>query len=422
MGTINGSRSRIVVLGAGFGGLNCALGLERHLGAEEVEVVLVDTHPYHLLTPALYLAGTGETANRAVCIPLSEILKTTGIRFQRGTVESIDRDRHEVLLDSGPLSYDTLVVALGNNTDYFGIPGLREHAIPFKSIYDAGHLRHRLKEELDERRNAPIKIVVGGGGFTGAELVGELAPALKLWGDGRQTATQNTIIEAGARLLPTLGAKVSERVSDRLRRHDVSIRVDSMIKSVSNVSVELSSGERLAYDILLWTGGVSGRDRDWLPGAARDHKGNYFVDRWLSLPDDGCFVLGDMAAFTDPRTGKPVPATAQTALEQARYLSANLARLHFEWTPHPYRPRHNGFLIPVIRRYAIIDLTAPARAIISGRIAFWVFEALMLRYLLGILPARKAWGHWRAWLRGLNEAQTKIDSAIDEERPEEEAA
>ncbi len=404
------------MLGAGFGGLNCALGLVRRLGPGQVEVVLVDRHPYHLLTPALYLAGAAETANRTVCIPLSEILRATGVQFHRGTVESIDRDKHEVVLRDGTLSYDTVVIALGNHTDYFGIPGLRERAIPFKEIYDAGRLRHALHRALKKRGTEPVRIIVGGGGFTGSELVGEMAPALKLSAFNENAVAQITVIEAGPRLLPSLRAAVSKRVMARLDSHGIAIRVNSMIKSVGDDSVELSTGERLAFDILLWTGGVSGRGNEMIPGAARDRKGNYLVDRWLSLPDDGCFVLGDMAAFTDPATGEPVPATAQTAIDQARYLAANLARLCREQEPHPYRPRHAGYLIPVIRRYAVIDLNPPIPAILAGRTAFYAFEFLMLRYLLTILPARKAWSHWRGWLRALAEAEAILSREPDSSR------
>jgi NADH dehydrogenase len=394
-----------VILGAGFGGVACALRLERLL-ENAVEIILVDRHPYHLLTPNLYLAGAAEIDNRDACVPIADILDGTGIDFLRGLVRTVYPTKHVVQLEDRELRFDYLVVALGNRTDYFGIPGLKEHSIPFKDIYDAGRLRKRLREVLQARGEGPVHIVIGGGGFTGSELVGELVPAIRLLSEEDDAVDIDIkVIEAAPRLLPGLSPDVSAQVASRLKKFGITILTETIIKSVDEAELELSGDRRIPYDLLVWTGGVSGHELDVLPGAERNRKGNYVVDEFLSTAFAGIFVVGDLAAFTDPATDRPAPGTTYIAVQEGHAAAKTIARLVHGGRPRPYHPRDPGYILPAISHYAFADLNTPVKTRIAGSPVFTLFELVVLRYLLSILPARRAFSHWRRWVGSIRAAK-----------------
>jgi NADH dehydrogenase len=397
-------KQTIVILGAGFGGIACALNLNKKLKKLAVEIIIVDQNPYHLLSPNLYLAGAAESPNRDACVNILDILAGTKIKFVRDRVSYIDAPERIIHLEKGALNFDFAVIALGNRTDYFEIPGLKERALPFKDIFDAGKLRFRLHKLLEQERRS-LKLVVGGGGYTGTELAGELLPAVNLLDESsRVKDVEITVIEASGRLLPGLPSNVSDKVASRLEDHGVQVMTETAIKSVGDAELELSGDKRVEYDLLVWTGGVSGRGIDILPDADRDRRGNYLVDNYLAAGDDNVFIIGDLAVFADPRTGTPLPRTATIAVQEGKAVADNIAQIIRGHEPLPYLPRNMGSIIPVVRRYAVADWEIPGGYVVSGKLVFFLHQVIMLRYLLHILPATHAFRRWIRWIWALRKA------------------
>jgi NADH dehydrogenase len=406
-------KQTIIILGAGFGGLACALNLDRKLRRKAAEVILIDQNPYHVLSPNLYLAGAAESSNRDACVNISTILARTNINFIRDRVSFVDARSRVIHMEQQDLRFDFAVIALGNRTDYFEIPGLKEQALPFKDITDAGKLRFRLHKLLEQKERRPLKLVVGGGGYTGSELAGELLPAVNLLdGSSREEGVEITVIEASPRLLPGLSPKVSDKVASRLVNHGVRVMTETAIRSVDDAELELSGDKRIEYDLLIWTGGVSGRGFDILPGVERDRRGNYLVDQNLGIGHDNVFIVGDLAVFTDPRTGVALPRTATIAIQEGKAVADNIAQIIRGRKPLPYLPRNMGSIIPVVRRYAIADWQIPGGYVVSGRLVFFLHQLIMLRYLLQILPVWHAFGRWINWVRALRRAMLTEHSYI----------
>jgi len=166
---------KIVILGGGFGGVRAALELERHLGKDkDYQILLVDQNTFHLYTPSLYEVATGELSSRCVLLPFHRIFRGKRIHFINARINHVDPVRKIVQTSSGEeISYWKLVFALGADTEDFGIPGVVEYAIGLKSITDAERIREGLAH-CSVTRDKPIQVVIGGGGFTGVELAGEL--------------------------------------------------------------------------------------------------------------------------------------------------------------------------------------------------------------------------------------------------------
>lgn len=390
---------RIVVLGAGFGGLRCALELDKRLAGTDHEIFLVDRHPYHLITPALYQVAAIEAICRSVTIPIREILAPTRIDFIRDNVISIDTNRRLVRMAGRDLSYDYLVLALGSQTDFYGIPGLEEHALPLKTVYDAGRVRLKLRRLLENNVREPKRIIVGGGGFTGCELVGEIVLAVDSLMRKHGVPRANVdvaVVEGADQLLPGLPLKVAERVKKRLERLGVNLYLGRRIVKVNSQQIELSSGEMLGYDILVWTGGVCASD------VAIDHEVKkakrrcIVVDEYLRCGTHE-FVIGDLAYCIEPSTKEPLPGTIPIAAQEGKLAAINIVRLLKGLPLKRYRPRHSGYIIPLTGKYAIAMFELPGKPVISGRPAYLMFQFVLLRYFLQVLTPVRALRCWRNW-------------------------
>lgn len=398
------NKARIVIVGAGFGGLRCALELNKRMSGSDNEIILVDKHPYHLITPALYQVAAAETSCRSVSIPFKKILETTGIIFIKDKIESIDSEQRVAKLSNRDLHYDVLVMALGSQTDYYGIPGLKEHSISLKSIYDGGKIRLGLQQLFKNDRSAPKRIIVGGGGFTGCELVGELVLAVETLGDKYGIPRENievAVVEGADQLLPGLPLKVAIRVNNRLERLGVKIYTGCRIEKVDQEKLSLSTGENLEYDMIIWTGGVRAGDVNINKYIKKNRRNCITVDQNLQCgPRE--FVIGDLAFCEEPKSGKPLPGTIPIAVQEGKAAAINAERIISGRPLKAFRPKHSGYLIPLTGKYAIAMFELPGKPVISGRISFLMFQLVLFRYFLTILPFRKAIGYWRNWNSDVN--------------------
>ncbi|MFP8954090.1 NAD(P)/FAD-dependent oxidoreductase [Natrialbaceae archaeon A-arb3/5] len=297
----------VVVLGAGYAGLTLTRLLERELPAD-VDITLVDRTPDHLVQHELHRVIRRPELASAITISLPAVLDRAAVRV--ATVEAIDRDERLVSLSDRTLSYDVAAVCLGAQTAYYGLEGVREHAIPLKRLSHAFRIRSRA---LDVLATSDARIVVGGAGLSGVQVAGELA---ELAAEEGAEATV-TVVEQRESVAPQFPANFQRAVERALSDAGVEVRTNATVRDADENHVVLESGDRLPFDQFVWTGGIRGPDA---VGEARPT-----VQSDLRL-DDRTVALGDSARVVDG-DGEPVPASAQAAVREARTAATNISRL-----------------------------------------------------------------------------------------------
>jgi NADH:ubiquinone reductase (H+-translocating) len=322
----------VVVLGAGYGGLTAAQEIHRRTRGR-LPIVLVDRNPVHVLRTELYEIGKLVAAGANVAawtVPLVSVLEATSVSFRQGSVQSVDLDRRQVLLDTGPLGYGALVLSLGNVAAYYGVPGAAEHTHQIYRLSGAQRLAAALLQVEEASANLPgerrPRVVVVGGGSTGTELAAEIAATdWKKLAGARARAPDVLLLTGALPFLAGLPPPVVARAEEVLRRVGVSMVRGVNVSRVEPNRVHLEDGTVLACDLAVWCAGLEA------PPAVRGlpvphgRGGRIKVEPTLEVPGHpGVFAVGDVVDLIDPRTGAPVPATAQAALAEARVAARNV--------------------------------------------------------------------------------------------------
>jgi NADH dehydrogenase len=332
----------VLILGGGYGGLYTARGLERMLPPHSANVTIVNDVNFMLYTPLLPGAAGGTLEPRHVVVPLREELRRTNLYL--GHVLGADPARKEVRVRNpegheAALPYDQLVVALGSISRTLPIPGLKEHALGFKTLSEAIALRNRLLHSLEtaesvddeQTRAALLTFVVVGAGYAGLEGIAELqdlaADVVDLYPRSRLHGLRFVLVEARERVMMEISPSLAARATAELRRRGIEVRTSTTIERVSAGSVELSTGEVIPTRAVVWTAGVKPHPVVGRLGLPLDDAGRLKADRFCQVegfPD--VWAIGDAAAVPDPaRGGQPSPPTAQHALRQARTVAHNVA-------------------------------------------------------------------------------------------------
>jgi len=391
---------RLVISGGGYAGVTLAHLLHRRLLTQRFEVTLVSRHPYQVL-----LTELPEVLRRAVnpdhvCLPYRDILLGTNVKVVEGAVDRVDFAVKQVFLAGrGGLPYDYLVLALGSQPALPPIPGLARFGLPLWSREDAERLLVHLEETFRRARAAAdpapwVSVVVGGGGFTGVEIGGELAELCKALAQSAELASfpTLTLVHSGPRILPGFDPPLVTAAEHALQRAGVRILTRSRIVSVEVDQVRLDSERTLASRTFVWTGGVRANEQMSAWGLTTGPGGRVLVTPYLeSVDHPNVFVIGDASLIIEPN-GRPVPTTAQLAVQQAATLADVLrARITSGIRPEPFRPRVGGVAASVGPHYAVARL-GPLR--LRGRLAQWIKRGALWRYLWDLRA-------WRWILRDL---------------------
>ena len=403
---LQNERKHIIVVGAGFGGLTTALMLARRIKPEMgYEVILIDRHQHHLYTPALYevAAIPREYLNdtslvSSILIPISEIIRGRAIRFVCDEVAGHDAANHSLTLrTNGKLSYEYLILALGSETNYFNIPGLQDTSLPLKTCDDAALLRNKIETVLKEKSS--LKIVVGGAGASGVELIAELVNftcALK----EKIVATPHVchvtffLAEASGEILPDFDPWVVTRARARLQSLGVIIKTGSPIIRADKQSVFFADGAEQAFDILIWTGGVKGPSALTKFNLPLSPKGTLNVgsDLCVTGGNGKIFAVGDNAWLKNPETKKPLPWNVPVAEDEGRYAAQRILGAIRGIPLYPFRPRKRyPFILAVGGKYALADLVFLR---IGGLAGWCVKQFVEFRYLCFVLPWPRACMLW----------------------------
>lgn len=375
--------TRVVIIGAGFAGLEAAKILRK---SGQVDVTLVDRHPYQLFSPLLYQVATGGLPEDDIAYPVRAAIP--GITFVRGDVVRIDPQRHQVVLFDGQhLEYDQLILATGSVGTTFGIPGVDEHAMQMKSIAEARSIKQRLftnYEEVQEGRlpREALQVVVVGGGPTGVEVSGAVAELQRsMEHEYPQIARYAgvTLVEAGPRLLPSFTPESSEHAKDELEDLGVTVKVDAAVDRMYERDLHLKSGEILHGGTVIWAAGVAAPER-WSEIAATGPSRRVVVDEFLAVPGvPDVWVAGDTAAFTDD--GKVLPMIAPVAMQQGRHVARNILALAEGRLLSPFSYVDKGQMATIGRRRAVVETPGGKR--LHGTAAWLAWLALHVSYLAG---------------------------------------
>jgi len=338
-------KTQIVILGGGFAGVEAAKYLDRTAAKEtNVEVTLVSRENFTLFTPMLHEVAAGDLEPVHICNPLRKLLRR--VTILSGDIKTIDLAARRVTISYGvrklsvELPFDYLLLALGSETSYFGIPGVAEHAHGIKSLGDAVMLRAGVIAMLElasvepdhDLRKRMLTFVVAGGGFAGVETVGAIndlaRESLPHYGRIDPREVRVVLIHGGPAVLPELGEALGLYAQENLRKRQVEIKLRTRVIAYKDGAVHCDDGEKVPAETLVWAAGVS--PSPILKEIPWDlQKGRVVVDPTLEVPRfSGVWAVGDCAAVIDPSSKTPYPPTAQHALREGRRAGKNIyARL-----------------------------------------------------------------------------------------------
>jgi NADH:ubiquinone reductase (H+-translocating) len=381
---------RVVIVGAGFGGLNAAVQLRR----APVEVVVIDRRNYHLFQPLLYQVATGLLSPAQIATPIRHILsrqKNASVLMER--VIGIDRVRREVVTDMSRVPFDYLIIATGARHHYFGHESWETIAPGLKKIDEATEIRARILTAFelaeagddDEQRRRLLTFAVIGAGPTGVEMAGAIAELARhaMTGDFRRidpARARILLIEAGDRVLTSFPPELSEKAMRQLERLGVEVMLRNAVTACDEDGLTLSGGERIACSSIVWAAGVMASPAaKWL-GETTDRAGRVPIGPDLALMDDpAIFVIGDTAAVTDAK-GQVVPGVAPAAKQMGRYVAKVIRnRLAGRSTP-AFVYRDWGNLATIGRKAAVADF---GYIRLSGLLAWLAWSFAHIWFLIG---------------------------------------
>jgi len=380
---------RIVIVGAGFGGLSAA----KALAGKPFDVTVIDRHNYHLFQPLLYQVATASLSPAEIASPIRGILqRAQNVNVMLGKVSGIDLERHEVLAEGRRVPYDTLVLATGAQHAYFGHGDWAAFAPGLKTIDDATYIRRRIllafekaETETDPAERARLlNFVIVGGGPTGVEMAGAIAELANraLAEDFRSIdprAARIILVEAAPRLLTPFDPPLSEAARTSLEQLGVEVRLGTPVTALDGAGVSVGT-ERIEARTVIWGAGVIASPAgEWL-GAETDRAGRVKVTPDLSVPGHpDIFVIGDTAAIDDAN-GNPLPGVAPVAKQQGNYVAALLIARQKGKTVAPFRYRDLGSLATIGRKRAIIQM---GRLKMKGFFAWLLWCVAHIYYLIG---------------------------------------
>jgi len=377
------SRPKVVILGAGFGGLNAARALD-----PIADVTLIDRHNFQTFLPLLYQVATAGLAADHVAHPIRSALRKTKVKFRMGSPIFIDHKNKSIKLDSSEvLDFDYLIVALGSATNDFGVKGVAEHALGMKSVNEALLIRSSIMRRFEDlcrfEDETVLSVSIVGGGPTGVEMAGAIAELVRgpLASDQENAARhiKVNLIEAGPRLLPSFHSLLSSKTKKDLEKLGVEVLTSTAVKEVKPTSIILGNGEKISSHITVWAAGVSGEptiEKLKLP----IERGRVKVEPTLEVTHyPYIFAIGDVAGAKDGE-GRLLPMVAPVAMQQAKFVAAQITRKSRGQSLTEFKYRDKGSMATIGRHKAVVEVKALK---LSGPIAWYAWLWLHLFYLLG---------------------------------------
>ncbi len=376
---------KVVIVGGGFAGMNLAKSFAKQ---KQIEVVLVDQHNYHFFPPLLYQVATSFIEASNICYPFRKMFQHKhNIRFHHGRLVQVHPAENYIETENGNIHYDNLVLALGTETNYFGMENVKRNALPMKTIDDALNLRNRIllnteKATRVEDRSEQEKlttIVVAGGGPTGVEVAGMLAEMgrrikNKDYPELRNVRGSIILVDASNALLGPMSTKAQQEAYKSLKKLGVVIKLATAVKDYNDGKVLLANGEIISAGTLIWTSGVVAREVRGLPAGVTGRGRRLLVNEFNRVQGTGnIYAIGDLCLQqTDKNYPDGHPQLAQVAIQQAKLLSVNLSREMEGKQMKPFKYWNKGSMAIISKFKAVVDLPG---AFFKGFFAWltWLF-------------------------------------------------
>jgi len=383
-------KKEIVIIGGGFAGISLARQLSNEKG---VQVTLVDKNNYNFFPPLLYQVATGFLEPSNISYPFRKMFHgVRNVRFRMGELQRIQPGDNRVVLSTGVLDYDYLVLATGTGSNYFGIENIRKHALPMKSIDDAIELRNTLLLKMEEATRASdqsdrekmARVVIAGGGPTGVEVAGMLAEMRmnileKDYPELRDWEFKIYLADAAPVLLTPMDPKSQRYTYETLTKMGVEVKLDKQVKDYIDDTVIFADGETIPTRLMIWTAGVTSQVFEGLPEDSFGRGRRLVVDAFNRVQGThNIFAIGDTCIqLTDPNFPNGHPQLAQPAIQQGRNLARNFKAMLKNRPLKPFSYRDRGSMAIIGRSKAVMETPRPKLRLV-GWFAWvtWLFVHL----------------------------------------------
>lgn len=396
---------KIVVLGGGYGGVVTSKHLAKLFKKDkDVEIQLIDRNPYHTLLTELHEVAANRAPEDSVKIELKKIFAGQKVDVVLDSIDAIDFNAKELRSERATYKYDYLVIGTGCKPTFFGIPGAEEHALTLWSYEDAVRLKEQVRRKFSEaakvsnpvKRRKMLTFVVVGAGFTGVELVGELAEfrdelCKEFYIDPSEVRL--VVADMAPKILPILPDKLIEKATKRLHKMNVEIITSAKITGVTPTSVQLSEGKELEADTIVWTAGVEGSELVGKLDVKQEGRKRIVTnDKLQSVDHENVYIVGDNIFFIPEGETRPVPQMVENA-EQAGPLIAHNIYADVHGKPKKsYKPGFHGTMVCIGSRYGVANVGLPNKMfMLSGFMAMFCKHLINMYYLFTVAGFAKVW-------------------------------
>lgn len=389
--------TQVVVLGAGYAGAGAVKSFEKEIDDGEAELTWISDHNYHLVLHEVHRVVRNPAVESKIAIPVDEI-KSPSTNFVKGHVENVDTDGRVIeLADDSTVDYDYLLVALGSSTAFYGIEGLEEHSHTLKGLDDAREIHQRIESAAEAAsRSDPAQVIIGGAGLSGIQCAGEVAA----FRDENRAPVDIKIVEGLDEIFPGQDPEVQGALRKRLHDSDVDILTGDFISKVDEETISLGGGEdvapeELAYDLLVWTGGITGQKEVAEADIDKDERSNrIFAEQDFQTSDDRVFAIGD-SALIEQGADDIAPPTAQAAWQAADVAGKNLARTVRGGPLKTWTHEDKGTVISVGDKAVAHDVKGVPINTFGGPGAKVLKKGIAARWIADVSSVKRAANAWQ---------------------------
>lgn len=377
---------KILILGAGYAGIETALELHnKKRKQDDIEISIIDKNSYHTLLTELHEVAGNRISEEGVVVPLKDVFRYTDVQIIEDKINDIDFKNNRLISDNSEYAYDYLVIALGSEPNYYNIPGLKEYSFPLWSLKDAITIREHIKscfrkasrEQNPSQRRKLLTFVIGGGGFTGVEMAGELAHWIKSlckeYGIPR-SEPKIILVEALPSILSIMKGKNPKKVQRYLElRLRVKVMLNSTITSLSPDEVHLKGKEPISTNTLIWTAGVKANNIADKLEMPKNKAGRIEVNEYTQTQYENVYSVGDICAFNN--NGQLLPAMVEPALQTGKAAAFNILASIRNLEKQKLKPKFHGSMVSVGSFFAVSDIMG---------IQFPRLISVIMKYLVNI--------------------------------------
>ncbi|MFD1641873.1 NAD(P)/FAD-dependent oxidoreductase [Halohasta litorea] len=381
----------VVVVGAGYAGAGTVQSFEDEIEEGEAELTWISEHDYHLILHETHRVIRDPQVESKVTIPVDEI-KSPETNFIRDRVTSVDTDERTIeLRDGESVDYDYLLVGVGSSTAFFGIDGLEEHSHTLKSLDDARGIHEAIRSAGEEAtQSEPAQVIVGGAGLSGIQVAGEIAE----YRDLHRAPLDIKLVEGLDEIFPGNDPEIQGALKKRLLDRDVEILTGDFISEVDEETISLGEESELDYDVLVWTGGITGREEIAETDLDKDERSNrVFAESDFQTSDERVFAIGD-AALIDQGNDDVAPPTAQAAWMAAEVAGENLARAVRGAPLKSWKHTDKGTVISVGEEAVAHDVKGIPVNTFGGPAAKALKKGIACRWISDITSLKRAAKAW----------------------------